>query len=245
MMKNILTCIVALSALLFTSCEDEENLYFISVDPLGAQCTDNGVWNACFTNTTGFDIEGIHFSHTSHAWDHTWYGFCPSKVRDLKEYTPAEWPDHLWASTAGHSARGDYDATYLVAYADASTDGETYSSPCIITGVGGITFKPYDVYISNTTYGRYAMENGTASSRPFEPDDWYVITITGYRNEMVTGSIDVYLAQRGRVIKEWQRVRLSKLGLIDHLIFTPKTSIQEKAEGWLPPYFCIDALHMH
>lgn len=241
-MKKILPGIVlAACAALFSSCEKEENVFFISTDPMASQCGADGVWNGCWTNTTGFDLDGVHFSHdsgtTPEAW---WTGFCPSTVRDTKEYAPGEWEEHQWASSAGHSARGDYNASYLVAH-----EGEN-GEACVVTGTGGITFKPYDVYVSNTTLVCAAMKNGTDKYRAFTGEDWYKVTVTGYRKGEVTASEEVYLFQKGVVFKEWKKVRLRRLGLIDRMVFTVSSSaVDDDGKLLIPAYFCIDAMHMH
>ena len=235
-------------ALCMASCEKEENVFLIVTDPMAAQCTDNGVWSACYTNTTGFDLEGIHFSHFSTSTPYqTWSGFCPSTVRDTKDYDTDEWVDHQWATIAGHSARGDFEASYLVGYwASMDADAEDpLTTSCVITGTNGITFKPYDVYVSNTTWGYYAMKDGTPFSEAFTGEDWFKLTITGYRKGLVTGSVDVMLAEKGYVSRDWIKVRLSRLGLIDHMVFSLSSSSTGEWGINTPTFFCIDALHMH
>ncbi len=229
------------AALAMTACEEEENIYFVSTDTLAGQCTDNGVWSACYTDNSGFDLDGLHFSHASSEDPYrVWSGFCPSVVRDTEEYSDSEWPDHQWATIAGHSVQGDYSASYLVAYWDA-TDEDS----CTITGTGGITFMPYDVYVSNTTWGYYAMTNGSAFSDPLPGDGWFMLTITGYRKGIVTGSVDVYLAYKGVVSSKWNKVKLKSLGLIDEMVFTLSSSDTGEWGMSVPAYFCIDGLHLH
>lgn len=233
-------------AVMFTACEKEENVFLISTDPMAAQCTDDGVWNACYTNTTGFDLDDIHFSHSSLMEPYkTWSGFCPSTVRDTKEYSDDEWVDHQWATIVGHGAAGDYASSYLVAYWEVMDAGDPLNSSCVISGTNGISFMPYDVYVSNTTWGYYAMKNGTEFSEAFTGEDWFKVTITGYRNGLVTGSVDVTLAEKGIISQQWEKVRLRKLGLIDHLVFSLSSSTMSEWGMTNPAFFCIDALHMH
>jgi len=241
-MNKYLKYLVAVAAALaMSACEEEENIYFVSTETLTDQCTDNGVWSACFSNNSGFDLDGLHFSHASSQEPYlVWSGFCPSAVRDAEEYSDSEWPDHQWATIAGHSVQGDYEASYLVAYWDTMDEGS-----CVITGTGGITFKPYDVYVSNTTWGYYAMKNGTAFSEPLAEDGWFKLTITGYRKGIVAGSIDVMLADKGIPSREWNKVKLKSLGLIDEMVFSLSSSDTGEWGMNIPAYFCIDGLHLY
>lgn len=253
-MNKFLIGFVALAlALCVSSCEKEENVFLIVTDPLAAQCTDNGVWSACYSNTSGFDLDGIHFSHFGATEPYEqWRGFCPSTVRDTKEYDTDEWVEHQWATIAGHSARGNFEDAYLVAYWDGmlmddgtNTTGLPGSNSCVVTGTDGITFMPYDVYVSNTTWGYYAMKNGTPFSKAFTGEDWFKLTITGYRKGLVTSSVDVMLAEKGYINPDWIKVRLSRLGLVDMMVFDLSSSDTGEWGINTPTFFCIDALHMH
>lgn len=133
MNKFVKYLLVAAIGLAMTACEDEENIYFVTTDTMASQCTDNGVWSACFTNNSGFDLDGLHFSHAGEQDPYrVWSGFCPSVVRDTEEYSDAEWTDHQWASIAGHSVQGDFEASYLVAYWDTMEEAScTITAPVV------------------------------------------------------------------------------------------------------------------
>lgn len=260
MKKIVFRSILALATAASMAACDSDNEFpgspVVEIDLMGAQCADNGVWTLCYTNNGGFAVDGINFSHESDAAEYdgvvyeSWYGFCPSVVEDTKDYTvPDEdgttWVDHQWASITGGSLSGT-GAGYLVGCwntRDAELTDATDGS-CVISGEDGITFFPDVMYVTNTTWGYYAMKNGSDFSKAFGVNDWCKLTITAYKNGIAVGSTDVFLAAKGQVLDKWQKVELGQFGIIDDLVFTMSSSDSGQWGMNNPAYFCIDGFRV-
>ena len=224
----------------------------VEIDLMGAQCTVDSRWDLCYTNNGGFAVDGINFAHESYADLYagvvyeSWYGFCPSISTDTKDYSAeSTWVDHQWSAITGGSLNGT-GAGYLVACwntGDADMEQPTDGS-CVISGEDGITFFPESLYVTNTTWGYYAMKNGSEFSKAFTASDWCKLTITAYKSGIAVGSTDVFLAAKGQILDKWQKVELSQFGIIDNLVFTMSSSDSGQWGMNNPAYFCIDGFRV-
>ncbi len=257
MKKIVFRSVLALAlAASVAACDDDNNKYpgspVIEIDLMGAQCSADGPWDLCYTNNGGFAVDGINFSHESYADEYagvvyeSWYGFCPSVATDTEDYTAdGAWVDHQWTSVTGGSMVGT-GAGYLVACwntADVDLADPTEGS-CVISGENGITFYPDVMYVTNTTWGYYAMKNGSDFSKAFTASDWCKLTITAYKNNAAVGSVDVMLADKGQILDKWQKVQLGQFGIIDALVFTMSSSDSGQWGMNNPAYFCIDGFRV-
>ena len=99
--------------------------------------------------------------------------------------------------------------------------------------------------LTNTTYAYRDMQTGTPGvSKKFAAGDWFKVTITGYRTKIQTGGVDVYLADfrngKTSLLKAWQKVDLSALGLVDSVAFSFDSSDKGQWGVNTPSYVCID-----
>ena len=154
---------------------------------------------------------------------------------------------------------------------DNSTPGYENQYSCI-AGQGAGNSQVYGVYYSlfplrielsesqtagsmkvcNATYTYFSMRDGDAFTKKFggpsgEDPDYFFIRISGWKEGMITDSLDVYLADyrfddssQDYLIGEWLEVDLSPLGAIDALEFSLFSSDNGDWGMNTPAYFCVD-----
>lgn len=99
--------------------------------------------------------------------------------------------------------------------------------------------------LTNTTYAYRDMQTGTPGvSKKFAAGDWFKLTITGFRTKVQTGGVDVYLADfrngKSTLLKSWQKLDLSALGIVDSVAFSFDSSDKGQWGVNTPTYVCID-----
>jgi hypothetical protein len=81
-------------------------------------------------------------------------------------------------------------------------------------------------------------------SKVFTTDDWYKVIIKGYKANVLTSSVDVYLADfrngKSEILKTWKKMDISILGEIDLVTFTFDSSDKGVWGVNTPKYVCID-----
>lgn len=240
----------------FIACSDNDTQeeYAAYLDFNNSKITYNPetmAWSDVFESAHNNDLVYVNyqFSHEGYKSEYGdyFYGFCPSKSSDVNEYKNDWIPNHQFSAITGKSVFvGMNDQPYMVAYWNEYGDtqngaGMIPESPsCAITS--SKPFTPYGVFITNSTYTYYAIKNGTSFSRPFAPSDSLTLYIHGVRNGMTTGTVTVDLASNGEILKDWLPVSLTKLGTVDMIYFTMKTTDTNKYGSCTPTYFCLDGL---
>lgn len=252
-MKLNLILGIGLAAMVLTSCDDgpkgEYNPsttvnYQFAMDAV--DFNDAGYWNQVYN--TGYDNIGwnpdLLTTHHASADEYdgvvykSWNGFCPSRSTDTGDYSGRDWTENQWSAITGTGA-GDSD--YLVAC--WPVDEKSTLNPAVaIAAYSNTVFYPKSVYITNTTWGYYAMLFGTDFNRAFTDEDWCKVTITGMYGYAPTGKVDVYLARDGNILDTWQPVDLSSLGLCNVLVFTMSSSDTGQWGMNNPAYFAMDNL---
>ena len=109
------------------------------------------------------------------------------------------------------------------------------------------------VYVTNSTYAANSMRDGDAFAKQFggasgNDADWFLLTIKGYTNgNLTTDSVDFYLADyrfsnnaQDYIVKDWQWVDLTSLGVIDSVYFSLTSSDVGGFGMNTPGFFCID-----
>ena len=172
-------------------------------------------------------------------------GFCPSKVSDLKDYSAeGTWVDHQYAAMPG---KGFTTPNYLVGYWNSGEklDGNIATPSCYIKFESEVALL--STRIANTTWGYFAMKNGSAYSKAFGQDDYCNVIIYGRLRGVIVGTIKVPLAYKGKVFDSWIGVDLSGLGTVDELVFQMESSDNSTFDGVSymnnPAYFCITDLY--
>lgn len=140
-----------------------------------------------------------------------------------------------FSNLSGITANGVKGNTYFIAYA-----GEFNPTPTEISFNDGKAYKAIECYVTNSTYAYLTMLNGDAICKKFEQGDWFKLTITGYSDDTETGKVDFYLANGTDIINSWQRVDLSRLGVVTSVRFTLSSSDNGEYGMNTPSYFCLD-----
>lgn len=241
------------SAVSLTSCDNDssyEGDFFFQTsftDVPDEDFNDEGYWKECYESASneGFSSGGIHFTHTASAteWDgvtyYSWDGFCPSTSNDLADYTDGNWIDHQWSAMS--TSLLQVKRKYVIGFWDVMEDASDplNASSCVITCDISDEFKPLAITVTNTTYGYYAMKNGTAYSRPFGADDKFTLRATGILDGKTTGYVDIQLAADGEFIDEFTEFSLSPLGKVNKVVFTMSSTDSGQWGMNTPAYFAI------
>ncbi|MDE6497382.1 MAG: DUF4465 domain-containing protein [Muribaculaceae bacterium] len=239
--KHIFFALIAAGA--FSSCVSDDKKTDVDWVPEFSDFNSQGYWTDCYKpGTTGVVVSDMLFSHSVESYDYdgvtysSWFGFCPSKVNDTADHSD-DWTSHQWASIAGGGVGGP-DSPYIVACWNT-----TNANSCTLSLADHGVFYPDDLYVTNTTYGYYAMKNGTAFSRAFGPDDRCMLEITGYLNGVKKFStIEIFLARGTDILDTWKNIEVSKLGSVDTMVFTMTSTDSGQWGMNTPAYFCIGSM---
>lgn len=244
--KNLFLAATALLlAGTFSSCVSDDKDTEHEWLPEFSNFNEQGYWSDCYNTSLNYvDVNGMRFTHSAstYEWEGvsfgSWYGFCPSESTDNADYTGNDWTEHQWSSITGGGVAGA-GSPYIVGF--WKTDGGETS--CRMRMADGSVFYPDDLYVTNTSYGYYAMKNGTAFSKAFSADDSCVLLINGYLNgARKYDTVHVYLAKGTDILDYWKKIEVSKLGNVDTLVFTMKSTDSGQWGMNNPAFFCIGSM---
>ncbi|MDE6270543.1 MAG: DUF4465 domain-containing protein [Muribaculaceae bacterium] len=212
--------------------------------PSFSDFNQQGYWAKCYDTTVGsIDADGFRFSHEAEGFEYdgvsyyNWFGFCPSESTDNADYSNANWTEHQWTSVTGSGFPG-LSPQYLVGC--WRTDGG--ESSCRISTIDGTPITLLSMSVTNTSWGYYAMKQGSAFSKAFGPDDYCLLNIKGYCKGKVTGETSVYLAKGTDILNQWAIVNTTALGSVDTVVFTMDSSDTSEYGMNNPAYFCLGNL---
>ena len=174
------------------------------------------------------------------AWD-SWDGFAYSNRTDVHA---AGWQEGQYNAIVGCGQGGS--SIYAVGYVGwVQAPTITFPTPRRLQGL----------YVTNTTYGYYALRDGAYPARAFGParadPNWFLLSITGKNAAgRVTGKVDFYLADfrfpdmhPGYLVDSWQLVCLTSLGEVKTLEFALSSNDNDPVYGMnTPAYFCLDTI---
>lgn len=190
--------------------------------------------------------------------DNFWNGsdgsgsFTSGTVQYLNKYTAA------YGSWSGFSYSNKTDKT-TVGYANQ------YSA---ITGIGALNTKNYIVgygtdtllfskpinmdgfYVTNSTYAYLDMLNGSLYSKKFVSNDWFKLTIKGFKTDKTkVNEVEMYLADfrfvdasKNFILNVWKWVDLSLFQDVSYITFQKSSSDVGNWGMNTPDYFCMDEL---
>lgn len=248
-------CVALAAGAMMTGCmgdepntEDVYTYNFLETFQSVTAFTGDGYWKFCYDPRYSEQLTFgnlINFSHSTSSTTYegvtysSWKGFCPSKSTDRGDYTDkGNWVDHQWASIA---APGMFGQNYMIACADASetlADAATSNTVVIKPKQGKI--EPSFTMITNTSYGYWAMKNGTEFNRAFGPDDWCTLNITAVTDNKAGNTVKVELAGKTGILNNWLQVDLRSLGKCDKVVFTMESSDSGQWGMNNPAYFALD-----
>ena len=257
-MKKVLLAMTAVAALSLTSCNDNDQ-----EEPLGvvnyyfefpaADYNEQGYWSDVYnTGVANLAIyPNIQLTHSASADTYdgveykSWKGFCPSSSTDNSDWTNREdWVAHQWGNITGRAA-GDKDKGYMIACWDVAESTDKVPDK-VSVGFGTLfansQMHPLQVYVTNTTWGYYAMKNGTAFNRAFTSSDWCKVVFTGLNGYTKTGEVEVYLARNGQILDKWELVDLTPLGKCQAVYAQMFSSDSGEWGMNNPAYFAMDEL---
>lgn len=248
--------LVCAFAAMFSSCSDDDNTGYVQyVDDFSElrtslKYTPEGYWTSCYeqSSNAGFKTVLFHFSHSAIVteWDgvsyYSWNGFTPSIASDQKDYTGEDWIEHQWSPmTPEQQATTNVNILANWDVQEENTPAQECKS-LVITDVNGDVFTPGLISVTNTTYGYYAMKNGTAFSRRFTGDDWTKITAYGVYKDKVMSESEFYLAKDGNILDQFRLWDLSGLGEVEKVVFKMSSSDTGQYGMNNPAYFVIGAM---
>ena len=203
---------------------------------------DATLGSAGVSNNVPYTAAGVtHSNGYSDTYGPYWEGFAISNhtTNATLSYTN----QYSAISGAGAGSSAQYAVGYVGGFL-TSTRLE-FAGSTSMTGMGAS--------FNNTTYAALTMTNGYAGAKKFggadgTDPDFLLLTLTGYLNSVVTGTVDFYLADyRGaaasdHIVNAWTAVDFSPLGTVNEIRFTMSSS-DNNAYGMLTPsYFAMDNL---
>lgn len=103
------------------------------------------------------------------------------------------------------------------------------------------TCTPETMFVHNAQAAVQAALHGVGlAGGPFQADDFLLLTVTGSLKNKATGTKEVKLIDGTNYIKEWTKVDLSELGMIDALDLHLSCSRSD-----FPMYCCLDDMGYH
>lgn len=171
----------------------------------------------------------------------------------------ADWD--WWTSWLAVSNITDTQAAGYISECHAVTGQGVFGSPNygISYALNGLTLEEPSslsgLYVTNNNYAYYTMVFGDDFAKAFggtdgNDADWFILTITGLDvNDMVTGRLDVYLADfrfedsvLDYIVSDWTYVDLRALGEVKSLNFALSSSDTGMYGMNTPNYFALDGL---
>lgn len=251
---------MAAVALTMTACigntEDDptKQEYFISFASLdNFTFNDFGEWNDAYNvNTKTVEFTNLKFSHFAEAteWDGVVYksfvGFVPAKTMDTADHSNDDWTVYQWNCMAQNPQWGGYDKPYttMLAHWDVTESlTEIPARPsCSLTLPYAMTVET--MFIANSTWGYWAMRNGTAFSQPFTENSYCNVIVHGLYNGVETNKITIALAKGTNILSDWATVDLTQLGQVDNLYFQMESSDTGAWGMNNPAYFCLGGIQV-
>lgn len=102
------------------------------------------------------------------------------------------------------------------------------------------SFEPQACFVTNSAYAYTSMKEGDAYAKKFDENDWFLITATGYLDDVRVGTAEYYLAQNGQIADDWGIFDLSGIGTVDRVLFSLSSSDNGEWGMNTPAYFCLD-----
>ncbi len=224
-MKKICICLLCATMVGTTSLAQQ----FADFEDLGLSA--ESYWNGS-DGSGSFTSGDYTFSNNFTDWGEygtSWDGFAYST---MSAATFASLEDQ-YNSCVGHGANDSQ--TFAVVYYNS------YSSKLpTVTRKDGAPFKLYTCRVTNSAYAYNSMKYGDAYAKKFDESDWFLITATGYLNDVKLGTAEYYLAQNGKITDYWDVMDLSGIGTVDRVEFSLSTSDVGEWGMNTPTYFCMD-----
>lgn len=254
--KAYLAAVAILSAPLLTSCDDmgdddeDETITYTFTFESSLSFDENGMWSQCYdTDVNSITIQSyLMLTHSATVTNYggeeykSWTGFAPSRGADTYDHSAEGWINYQWSSIAGCGATSSMDYLICCWNVDEPTDALPSEPSLGISLPEGTT--PLAVAISNSSWGYYAMLNGSDYNRAFGSDDWCKVIFKSIVDRAVVSTVEVYLARNGVIESDWVNVDLSPLGETSYILVQMESSDSGAWGMNNPAYFCLDNLRV-
>lgn len=251
-LQRIFFSVVLVTSLLFVSCKEEspktktylvafENValgsenFWDGSDLSGDLKEEDSPWvpGAKDKNYYGGFTDGVATfknKYTPNDWGGSWIGFACSAKNDTK--TPGR--ENQYSTIAGSGANAS--AKFALAFDQNAT------FECPKNEYGYLSIE--SIMLTNSTYAYYSIKDGDGYAKKFAAGEWFKVTITGYKGDKETQSVDYYLAdfREGKtfISDSWVKVDVSALGEVDNVRFTFDSSDEGQYGLNTPLYVCVD-----
>ena len=223
-------------ALSFTSCANEDNLgddkMPVTIGFENQELNADGFWrggdgeassayidesgNMVTVNSSEYEENmvmvrnAIRSVHTESGSVSSWLGFAISS-RTETSFAPQTLTPDLYNNVVGSAHSGK---NFLVA--QNGLDNKIFiMNSCKVRGF----------WYTNSAGTVYSIENGDNKwGAPFDATDWLTCTVTGFRVDGTTASVDIDLASNGTYVADWKYCNLSSLGEVTELQLTFSSS---------------------
>lgn len=178
------------------------------------------------------------------------------------DWTLSQWGDYWSGGFAYSTMRDSTTSGYSNLYSAITAKGQNNSNTYVVGQHGASIYIPIAIqrqspplgfYVTNSTYAYLSMRDGDAFAKKFggtsgNDPDWFKLTVKaslgGTQNQ---DSVEVYLADfrssdnsQDYILKTWQFVDISNLGMYDSLHFHLSSSDVGSFGMNTPAFFCLD-----
>ncbi|MDP2385577.1 MAG: DUF4465 domain-containing protein [Bacteroidota bacterium] len=217
--------------------------------------------NSIKAQTNVVDFENFTLPTDSFYLDTTSADFVSGISTFQYDWTQSQWGDY-WSGGFSYSNMKDsvtsgymnpYSTKAAIGYNNSSNYAVSQNFSMIKLSTFSAWQAPLGFYVTNSTYAYNSMRDGDAFGKKFggtsgDDQDWFKLLVRGYSQGVLTNdSVEFYLADfrfannsQDYILKTWEYVNLSPLGVVDSLVFELKSS---DVGAWgmnTPAYFCMD-----
>ncbi len=153
-------------------------------------------------------------------------------TRQLEVYDPE-------LDGAGRKGCGNNGSDNFAIVYDAGAWG---INPAALFSPDGSTLVVESISVNNTCYVLNSLINGDGYNPPMASDGFFKVTAKGFVGELMTGSVDFYLANEDEFLTNWEKWDLSELGAVNQILFSISGSEDLYGEYGFnaPAYVAID-----
>ena len=204
------------------------------------------IWKDTFTEEAVLETDVFTFNHNAIEEWKTWYGFTVSNSDDNNNQLGKDgsWLNNQWGTMAQGGAKGE-GKPFLVAYADhqpdasilqpgATIDVESFSA--VVTLDDKASYKAISTVVAMSPWSYYGITEGDDYATKFETGDYFALKVYGVgadqkltTAEPVTHYFVDFRNGVGSISKDWNKVDLSALGEVKHLLFFLETTDKNSA----------------
>jgi hypothetical protein len=194
-----------------------------------------------YINNVTYSSSGVTHTNSFNATWGSWSGFAISNNTNttLSSFVQNEYISHSSGAASG--------SQFAVGYVSSSTSTRlVFGAPTDMTGFGAM--------FTNTRAAANSMLNGDAFAKKFggtsgNDQDWFLLSIQGYKGGSATGSTELYLADfrfadntMDFILQTWTNLDFTPLGTVDEIRFSLSSSDVGDFGMNTPAYFAMDQL---